>query len=461
MNKARKILSIISLMAVMTLAIATPVFAFEGREGDKIVITKDEVINDDLYIGAEILVVEGTVNGDVIVGAQSITINGTVTGDLIAAGEIIIINGTIGGDLWAAGQVVIINGVVMESARIAGAGLQLGEDAQIMGDLLTAGGSVEIIAGSSVSRDLLIGAGQALVAGDVGRDLNAGAGALEIQGSIGRNVKAYIGQTDSPRPDMYMENIPLVLPNVAPGFTIAQGAKVAGDLEYSSTYDLTFPSGSVKGDVNRVEQQHQEQKTYVPPTQAERTVSWAFDLVRSIVTLILVGLLFGWLTPKFMKSVSSKIETQTWPSLGWGAVAWAAFFVALLVIIIVMIGGALIFGLLTLGGLSAAIIVLGILDLFALIVIFVLTTAYLTKIVVGTALGKWIFSKANPALAEHRFWPMLLGVTLIVFVLALFHIPVLPGAVKFFGVLLNLTVVFFGLGALWIWGRERMSKKSI
>ena len=444
MEKARKLMSVFTLLTLMLLTFSTPVYAFDGREGERVIIAADEVIEDDLYVGANEFVLDGTVKGDVIVGGNIITINGTVEGDL-----------------WAAGQVVIINGVVMDDARIAGAGLQLGDDAQIGGDLLAAGASLETKAGSAVGGDLLVGAGQALLVGDVGRNVLAGAGALELRGNFGGDVKAFVDQTEEtvsgPSPNVYMQqNIALTLPSVAPGLTVAESAKIAGSLEYSSTYNLTFPGGSVGGEVTRVEPEFDE-NTYVPPTPAEKTVKWAFDLLRTVVTLILIGLLLGWLAPAFLNATSGKIETQTWQSLGWGAIGWAAFFFALLLIVILMVAGGIIFGVLTLGGLSGAIIWLGILSMFALTVAFVLATAYVTKIVVGTALGKWIFSKTNPALSEHKFWPMILGVLVIVVVVALFHFPLVP--LGFFGWLLNFAVVLFGLGALWLWGRERFSKQ--
>jgi cytoskeletal protein CcmA (bactofilin family) len=445
MNQAQKILSIFMMLTLLLLTFAIPVYAFEGRDGDKVVVGADEVIDDDLYVGANEFILDGTVNGDVIVGGSIITINGTVNGDL-----------------WAAGQVVIINGVVMDDARIAGAGLQLGDNAQVGGDLLAAGASLETRAGSTVGNDVLVGAGQALLAGNVERDVLAGAGALELRGDIGRDVKAYVDQTQEtasgPSPNIYMQqNIPMTLPSVPPGLTVAESAQISGDLEYSSTYDLTFPASAVGGQVTRIEPQVREGQVRVAPTPAQETGKWALDLLRTIVTLVLFGLLLGWLAPVFLNIASGKIRAQTWPSLGWGAIAWAAFFFALLLIVIVMIAGGIIFGVLTLGGISGTIIWLGILSLFVLVVLFVLATAYVSKIIVGSALGKWIFSKTNPALAEHKFWPMILGVTLLAIVIALFRFPLMP--LGFFGWLLNFAVVLFGLGALWLWGRERMSKQ--
>src|SRR5689334_24413321 len=109
MKTTLKLFSIFTLLAILTLAVATPVMAFEGRSGDDIVIKADEVINDDLYVTAQNFTLDGTVNGDVFVMGETITINGTVDGDLFAGGQTIVINGTVTGDV-----------------RIGGAALQLG-----------------------------------------------------------------------------------------------------------------------------------------------------------------------------------------------------------------------------------------------------------------------------------------------------------------------------------------------
>jgi hypothetical protein len=109
-----------------------------------------------------------------------------------------------------------------------------------------------------------------------------------------------------------------------------------------------------------------------------------------------------------------------------------------------MIVAGMVFGFLTLGGISGTIIWVGLLAIFELIVGFVLVTAFLTKILVGWLSGKWIISRFNPSLAENRFWPLALGVFIVALAVAL----------PFVGWLFGLAVMFLGLGALWIWGRD-------
>jgi len=144
------------------------------------------------------------------------------------------------------------------------------------------------------------------------------------------------------------------------------------------------------------------------------------------------------------------------PSLGWGAVTWVGFFIALMLVVGATILGAILFGVLTLGQLSGTVIGLGLLTLVGLIVGFVLLTTFVAKVVFGAALGKWIFARLNSPLGEHRYWPMIVGVLITAAVIALLSFPLIPG---FLGGLLNFAVVLLGLGALWLWVRERITRK--
>jgi hypothetical protein len=179
---------------------------------------------------------------------------------------------------------------------------------------------------------------------------------------------------------------------------------------------------------------------------------WALDVLRSAATLILLGLLLGWLFPRFIQALPEKLRSQPLPSLGWGAVAWAAFCFTLLAIVVATVLSAILFGVLTLGGLSGAVIVIGILLFFALIVSFALTVAYLSKVIVGETLGKWILGRSNPAMADHKVWPLVVGVLVLVLVIGILTFPLLP--LGFFGWLVKFAVELLGLGALWLWGRE-------
>jgi hypothetical protein len=113
--------------------------------------------------------------------------------------------------------------------------------------------------------------------------------------------------------------------------------------------------------------------------------------------------------------------------------------------------GAVLFGVLTLGGVSASIIWVGLLSLFALTIGFGLVTAFLTKIVAAWLGGKMILGKLNPSLAESKIWPLVFGAVLVALATSL------PLVGWIFGVL----ITFFGLGAFWIWGREAWASRKL
>ena len=384
MKTIYKFISIFSLLALLSMTITTPAQAFDGRTGENVVIEAKEIIEDDVYVTANNFVLEGTVKGDLIVFGESITINGTVEGDLIAAG-----------------QGIVINGTVTDDARIAGAALQISKTAAIGGDLVAGGASLETQDGSVIEGELVVGAGQALLGGNVTGDVLAGVGSMELRGEFGGNVNAQVGDPEEggPPPSMYMPHTNVGFPQVAPGFTIAEGAKIKGNLEYSQTKDIKIPANAVDGKITRTKPVVEHVRKEVPPTPAEAAMNWTFDLFRTIATLIVFGLLLGWLAPMFMKKLMEKVQTTPAASLGWGLVAYAAFFFAILVIIVAMVTGGLLFGALTLGGVSVTIISVGILTILALIVGFVLVTVFLAKIIVAWLSGRLILARLNPTLA--------------------------------------------------------------
>lgn len=433
MKTIHRFLTVFILSALIALTVATPALAFDGRGGDTITIEADEVVNDDLYVSADTFTLDGTVKGDLIVFATTVYVNGTVEGDLIAAGNTIVITGTVSDDV-----------------RVAAAAIQFGPEAVIGGDVIGASASLEAKSGNAIEGDVIYAGAQALLAGSIGDDVSVAVAGLEIRGEIGGDVTAEVGDAEegAPSPNMYISDVQVPIPNVSAGLTVTDKAMIKGDLTYTQTKEAQLPSGAVAGKVTRNEPVVDEHSMPAPPTPAERAANWTFDLLRTIATLAIFGLLLVWLAPTFLKGLSEKLQAQPAPSFGWGIVAYAAFFFALLLIVIVMIVGGILFGIISLGGVTGTIIWLGILAIFALIVGFVLFTGFGAQILMAWMSGKWILGRFNPALAEHKVWPLLLGVLIVGLLVSL----------PLVGWLFGMLIMFFGLGALWLWGRERRRK---
>jgi hypothetical protein len=227
-------------------------------------------------------------------------------------------------------------------------------------------------------------------------------------------------------------------------------------LAYTQSRDISLPTGVVTGEVTRNQPVANTSATR-QETTSERVLNWGIDILRTSITLILIGLCLIWLFPRFMQGLSTKLQSSPLPSLGWGVAAYILFFVVVLLIVLGTILGGVLFGVLTLGGLAGTTVFLGLLSLFALVLGFVLVTAFVAKIIVGQAFGRWLLARANSPLSEHRYWPMIIGVVITVVVIALLSFPQIPG---FLGGLLNFLIVLLGLGTLWLWGRERVTSPA-
>lgn len=422
----------IGLVLIVMLGLAKPVRAFEGRGGDTVIIPTGEVIEDDLYVAANIFTLQGIVKGDVIVVGSTITISGTVEGDLIAAG-----------------QSVIVNGQVMDDIRMAGAAVVLGENAQVTDDLVAAGYSVESKDGSSVGGDSLIVGYQVLMAGDTAQDAKVAANKVQLSGSVGGDLNVEVGASErmpTIPPATFMPNMPVV-PTIPAGLTIKPGSSIGGNLTYTSPQEALIPPGAVSGNVVH---QFPVVETGKENTAAEQTSNWLFINLRNIVSLLIVGLLMVWLVPKFVQNGANAVKAKPLPSFGWGIVTVIGFFLAFLAIMAVVGILAVFFGIVTLGELLGTVVWAGIIAVAVLIFTFSISVGYISKIIVSYLGGRLILARIKPEWTEKPYWSLVLGVVIFAILVA----------IPFLGGLVNFIVVLMGLGALWLLGWELIRSRS-
>jgi cytoskeletal protein CcmA (bactofilin family) len=415
-------------LLLLAALLLSPVWAAETRGGNNVVIGADEVINDDLYVSAE-----------------TVTINGTIKGDLFALGGLVEVNGVVEGDIHAVGRAIKINGTVKDDARVAGQVVYLGEKATVGSDLLAAGFSLETKPGSSVGQDLLFAGFQALLAGDVGRNVKFAGVAAELAGKVGGDVHAEVGEPgEGPNPATFMPELPggLTIPDLKLGLTLADTAQIEGELTYVSKAEGDIaPGAEVAGGVTRQEPAKPVEEAQ--PSPAMSVLGWSMRLVQRFLTLLLVGLLVVWAAPGLVRRFGGVVRERPLPSLGWGVVALLVFVAALIALAIVTILLALILGLITLGGLLGDIIGLGLLIGGVTVTLFTLIWSYLTQIIIVVLVGRLVLEKIKPDWSEGRVWPLVVGLILFVFVTA---IPCL-------GAIIGLLASLAGLGAFWLEGR--------
>lgn len=410
--------SLASVMALMALAFASSVGAIETRTREEVVIGAEEVVEDDLYVGADTITVEGTIEGDLVAAAGTIRVNGTVEGDVNAAAQTIVIDGTVGDDVRVAGQAMV-----------------LGENARIADDVIAFGYSLESVPGSAVGGDLALGGYQALVAGTVEGDVRGGAAGIELGGEVGGDVDVEVDGGGAQNAGAQFAPGPAVqIPDVEPGLTLTDPARVDGDLAYRSSAEADIASGAeIGGEV--------AYEPVVRDTAGAEPTGIAAVLLSSLrlfATLLVVGALTVWLAPGLVNGAADTLRSRPLPSLGWGVLAFAIAAILFVLVLAVTILVAILLGLLTLGGLVATTIGAGVLVEFVLALAFAVSVGLLAPIMVSYLGGRMLLRDNLPGGTVGRLLALVVGLVIYVVLRA---IPVV-------GQIVALVVVLFGVGAL-------------
>ena len=427
----RRLLVLSSLALLLALPVglltASPAaWAMETRSGDRVVIGSNEDINDDLYVAANEIVVDGTVRGDLIAIGNSVRVNGAVRQDVIAAGRSVEIGGTVG-----------------HATRIAGQTLLVSKGAQVDGDLLAAGYSLQNQRGSTVGGTLAYTGYQALLEGNVDGDLQGALNALELGGEVGKNVDVQVdGQGGGGPPFVSTTPSEVPVPTVQPGLTLTDSAKVGGDLNYESSAEAQIsPDAQIGGQVNpTIRTTQQEEKTTTPVANV------VFSILRSFVALLLVGLLLVWLVPRWLRRRAGTVLDRPLASFGWGVLAFIGFLALGIAILLATILLTIIFGVLTLGGLVLLFIALGVLAEAVLVTVFLVSTNYVAQVIVSFLAGVLVLEGFRPGRDTGRVLPLVIGLILYVIL----------RAIPWLGFIVGLAVVLLGLGALSHWGWSKL-----
>ena len=410
----------LSVVGALGLLAGVKLKAAEIRSGDEITVKKEETIADDLYIFGKHVTIDGTVEGDVIAFGEQITINGSVTGDIVAAGQTVVIAGS------------------ADDARIAGQVLKLTPTAKLDGDLVAAGLSLECEPGSTIGGDVLYGGYQALLAGVIDEDVHAGMGRCRLAGQIGGEVSLDIGGGAETPPEAFGMPPPVPMPKVPVGLSIADSAKLEGNVTYLSPNEAQIDPGAlISGEVKH--------NKPAPPPQAQAaggggnpTLDLVLDRARHAASVAIVGLIAVLLFPKWTGAWADNVRLRPAASLGAGVVGSIALVGILIVAVVVIVVAAILVGTATLWELLPMVIMGGIVSYLALIVFTWLMAAFLSEAIVGLAVGR-VALRDDSLLV--RVGAMLIGLVVVVLVLS----------VPYLGSLAGLAVFTFALGGFCLW----------
>ncbi|KKS17245.1 MAG: hypothetical protein UU74_C0025G0020 [Candidatus Woesebacteria bacterium GW2011_GWA1_41_7] len=145
------------------------------NEEGSVSVSESEIINDDLFIGAQIVTLDGSVNGDVFIGADSVTVNGIINGNLHVGAGTVILNGNVKGNVYVGSENLSVNASTIGGSLILGAGnANIDKDSSIGGSIIA--GAANITIDSQVKRSVYLGVRTATLGStaSIGKDLYYG-----------------------------------------------------------------------------------------------------------------------------------------------------------------------------------------------------------------------------------------------------------------------------------------------
>ena len=391
----------------------------DTRSGKTVTIAADEIVDDDLYIFAQTIVVEGAIGGDLVAFGQHVTVNGTIDGDLTVAA-----------------QQIEIGGEVVDDARISGQVMTLKSGAEIGDDLVAGGFSMECVEGSRIGGEVNFGGYQAMLAGHIDGNLSAAMANCRLNGMIGGDVEVIVDGDSDPWHSVWGAPTYPTLPG---GLTVTDSAEIAGNLTYKSSREATInPNASIAGEVDfeAIEGNEAENRT---------ATSQIVLGVQRFFALFLVGTLIVLVCPRWTEKVVDNVQQRPLASLGWGLVATIGIIGSAILLLIATIVVAVLLGIVSLDNLLPAWLSIGGYLVSGLIVGFVIFATWVAKIVVSVWAGSRVVNGVKRK-ASRSILALSLG--LLIFVLL--------SSIPSVGSIISLAVTLIGVGSAAIWLADTM-----
>ncbi|MCM2271366.1 MAG: hypothetical protein NDJ18_02245 [candidate division Zixibacteria bacterium] len=210
MQRSRLTLTLIVAMTAALLALSGSVIASTFKKSNNYSVTNLETIDDDLYVWANRLNMQGVVVGDLSSFSYRIINQGTVTESANLFGREISHAGKVDGAFRAFGEIVKIDGFVGRSALLFGR-------------------EITMTSGAVIERDLSLFGADVWLEGAVKGNLKAHADRIELSGVIAGDVEIKAEQITIVKPAVILGKLTYTSTNeaqidLADGVTIVGGA---------------------------------------------------------------------------------------------------------------------------------------------------------------------------------------------------------------------------------------------
>lgn len=361
----KKLVLSLFLLFLSPLLLVSPVKAEDGEKA--YVLGKDEVVDEDL-----------------IVGASKVRIYGTVNGDLYVAGGTVLVDGTVNGDILVVGGTVEFSGTVTKNARILGGDVLV--SGEVGNNLSICAGNAEISDKAVVYNSLVIGAGTVIIDGEISGKSNIAGGVVTVSGMLSGDTKLGTGALE-----------------------LTSGAEAGGNLDYWSENEANISDeATVSGQVNKHDPVFNPENMISNAGKEKISgVAKTFTFTAKVIWLVsafVVGMIFVSLFPKLTSGAVEALTENSLKTAGYGLGSLFTIPIVFFFLLLTMIGAPLGF------------------IILALYFIYI----YLAKIIVSLMVGRYITKRADFKVKDA--WSLFLGLAVYA---ALSLLPVLGGTIKF------------------------------
>jgi cytoskeletal protein CcmA (bactofilin family) len=405
-------LSIIIIFSLLAVALLIPSTVLARGSSVKDTVNQGDVLDQNTVLYGSSVVMDGVVNGDLVAVGTDVKINGEVNGDLVVAGKNVLLNGPVTGNVYVSAVFLVV-----------------GPQASVERDVFFFGNSIATQAGSTINRDL-----------------NAIGLESELTGNVNRRVNALVG--------------PVLLVQKVYDFLVSKGwwpkslqigpRSFRNEFEQQTRIGLAFGLASVH-DAASISLPVRHNSIALAPASSQslhpvsaidvtRVRTWATSLLKTLVTLLILGLLIAWLVPRQLDLAETQARLKPWRALLTGLLVIVLGWLVAILVFIVVIALAVFFYWLTLPALGFFIGAFGVITIGLGLSLFWLSIAYLSKIVVAYLIGSLIFKRFIPSFAQNRLWPLVVGIILYS----------LLASIPYLGWLIAILSTLIGLGALWM-----------
>lgn len=402
-------------------------------------------VNDDVFVIAKSVTITGEINGSVIVVGSTINVDAQINGDvLLAGGKVNISGGTkITGNLYLVSSDSQIMGEVQGSFASASLSLVISNNAIIHRNAYLTGYSAELGANAQVMQNFYAADFQTTINGTIQQNAGISAGAIEVYGRIFGNAQFKVSAPGEPT--FYLSLFPGVPMALESGLRVYPSAKIAGNLQYTSTVNQNENIHIQNTPIFRTpipDEPDKQANNAKPsrPTTSTFVMTWLWSFLSRLITYLLLGALILWILPKAAESARKQMRHRFFRTAGVGLVTIITGIISALLLPVIFVGIGLLIGYLSLGGLNLA--------WYGVVggIVFLVTAAFWFALANGSILifcymlGDQLLGKTSQENPSRRFTAMLLGVGVFVLV----------RSAPYVGWILGPVAAILGMGALWL-----------